>query len=648
MRRAALVFSIFSILSLSGWAQHSAELPLKDGLQLCREQQYVTLFERANDAVREDPRSVEGHFFLGLALQQGEGNLPLARRSLETAKGLLDREKANGKLTETDSEVYRRTLGALADIYETTEQYTEELRLIDLARREANLDWSATRGWPLMKLGRMDEARAAMRESLKSTDPVDRRIALNTLGSLEFSAWNYEASYSWFTLLIAQSPPDDLTPTTFSNRAETALALENFAGAESDYRQATDRFQPGSYTNPWEEITPLYVQTGRLVFAVSAIQKMRAWDAGSDPTLEQNRWSREQLIVGLVQLAAGRDQQAMDTTALLLRRPDRLGNNSASPQESEIASLDLYVEALRRNRERAIESLSWSGPLDWCRGLGRAAMLTAELWVSESRLRAMVVRNPDGLDWSLRPYGPNSDVQEYLRPGMNGILGPGVVSSAVAKLLQRSGPLADRERPYLQCMLGESMVDRGEFKAALAPLSSSLQTMPREESLLRSRTEALLGYALEHTGAGADAQTHYSSAMQLDPHVFRSLAIAVPVTIERAPGDDAAANLAASWLRSSPRFRQGRGFTIQFQRYGTTHEAVILGSSGEVMARAATSANGKPKEIARQLCAAIHDSFFNGNLNVEQADIDSINGSPASLDARQLSLDTLLGGRNKE
>jgi len=646
MRRAAFVF-IFSILSLSGWAQHSAELTLKDGLQLWREQQYVTLFERANEAVREDPRSVEGQFFLGVALQQGEGNLPLARRSLETAKALLEREKAHGKLTETESEVYRRTLGALADIYETTEQYTEELRLIDLARREANLDWSATRGWPLMKLGRMDEARAAMRESLKSTDPVDRRIALNTLGSLEFSAWNYDASYAWFTLLIGQSPPEDLTPTTFSNRAETALALENFAGAESDYRQATDRFLPGSYTNPWEEITPLYVQTGRLVFAVSAIQKMREWDAGSDPTLEQNRWSREQLIVGLVQLAAGRDQQAMDTTALLLRRPDRLGNNSASPQESEIASLDLYVEALRRNRERIIESMSWSGPLAWCQGLGHAAMLTAELWISESRLRALVVRNPDGLDWSLRPYGPNSDVQEYLRPGMNRILGPGIVSSAVTKLLKRSGAQADRERPYLQCMLGESMVDRGDFGAALAPLSSSLQTMPREESLLRSRIEALLGYALEQTGATADAQTHYSTAMELDPHVFRSLAIALPVTIERA-GNDAAANLAAAWLRSSPRFRQGRGFTIQFQRHGTTLEAVMLGSSGEVLARAATSDNGKPKEVARRLCAAIHDSFFNGKLNVEQADIDSINGSPASLDARQLSLDTLLRGGNKE
>jgi tetratricopeptide (TPR) repeat protein len=648
MRRAALLFSLFSLVSVPGWAQHSAELTLKDGLQLCREQQYVTLFERANDAVREDPGSIEGHFFLGLALEQGEGNLPLARHSLETAMELLDRKKARGPLPDIESEEYRRTLAALADIYETTEQYAEELRLIDLARREAKLDWSASRGWPLMKLGRMDEARAAMRQTLKSTDAVDRRTALNTLGSLEFSAWNYEASYSWFTLLIAQSPPDDLTPTTFSNRAETALALENFAGAESDYRQATDRFRPGSYTNPWEEITPLYVQTGRLVFAVSAIQKMRAWDAASDPTLEQNRWSREQLIIGLVQLAAGRDQQAMDTTALLLRRPDRLGNNSASPQESEIASLDLYIEALRRNRERAIESLSWSGPLDWCRGLSRAAMLTAELWVSESRLRAMVVRNPDGLDWSLRPYGPNSDIQEYLRPGMNGILGPGIVSSSVTKLLQRSGSQADRERPYLQCMLGESMVNRGEYKAAVAPLSSSLRTMPREESLLRSRIEALLGYALEHTGAEADAQTHYSSAMQLDPHVFRSLAIALPLTIERAPGDDAAANLAASWLRSSPRFRQGRGFTLQFQRHGTTDEAVLLGGSGEVLARAATSDNGKPKEVARRLCAAIHDSFFNGKLNVEQADIDSINGSPASLDARQLSLDTLLRGGNKE
>jgi hypothetical protein len=274
-------------------------------------------------------------------------------------------------------------------------------------------------------------------------------------------------------------------------------------------------------------------------------------------------------------------------------------------------------------------------------------MLTAELWISESRLRALVVRNPDGLDWSLRPYGPNSDVQEYLRPGMNGILGPGIVSGAVAKLLKRSGAQANREQPYLQCMLGESMVDRGDFKAALAPLLSSVHGMPREESLLRSRVEALLGYALEHTGATADAQTHYSTAMELDPHVFRSLEIALPVTIERG-GNDAAANLAAAWLRSSPRFRQGRGFTIQFQRHGATLEAVMLGSSGEVLARAATSANGKPKEVARRLCAATHDSFFNGKLDVEQADIDSINGSPASLDARQLSLDTLLRGGNKE
>ncbi len=152
-----------------------------------------------------------------------------------------------------------------------------------------------------------------------------------------------------------------------------------------------------------------------------------------------------------------------------------------------------------------------------------------------------------------------------------------------------------------------------------------------------------MGYALEQTGATADAQVHYSTAMELDPHVFRSLALALPVNIERGGND--AANLAAAWLRSSPRFRQGRGFTIQFQRHGAMLEAVMLGSSGEVLARAATSANGKPKDVARRLCAAIHESFFNGKLNVEQADIDSINGSPASLDARQLSVDTLLRGR---
>jgi hypothetical protein len=79
------------------------------------------------------------------------------------------------------------------------------------------------RAWPLMKLGRFDEARAAAREGLATQDPNQERIALNALCAIEFEAGREEASYEACGRAVAHAR------STFG-RPE-AVDLSNFAEA---------------------------------------------------------------------------------------------------------------------------------------------------------------------------------------------------------------------------------------------------------------------------------------------------------------------------------------------------------------------------------------------------------------------------------
>lgn len=596
--------------------------------RLLEQGKYASVLDYALDAVRRNPDSWQDLFLLGAALHRGEGNLPLAQRQLERARKIVEREGGYGMLSPLGRIVYVETLDELVWICGESEQYKEQLDVIDLARRETGRDWSYQSGWALMKLGRLKDARRLMEWYTLNPDPDVRATAMNTMGAIASDRGNLEASYVWFTKILDDDAARNMfgLSTLYSNRAETSLSLLHFSAAESDWLESSRHFSPSTYANPWSDLALLYAGEGKLPLAVDAARRMREWDRSTEASIEQQRWNLDARVIATLLMAIGHDRRALNVLDVVLRRPDRQGTTTSSPAEAEICLLSVYNEALRLNREHALEQMSWSGPGEWIASLWNSLRYSVEEFSARSRLRALVMKHKS-LDWVLRPYTEDSTIPEWVRPATAGALGEGLSENRLRQLLADKSVPA-REHPYLEESLGESLLRNGNTARGVELLSEALKQLPLEEPLLRARVHALLADTLARSGQMEAARAHYVSAFDLDPRVFRSLGLSVPVTVRT--DDDKASRIAGSWLAGMRRFRSGNALYLNVRRTGDWLQASLVDRSGTVLGRADSKLTKSPKESARLLCEKAAATLFAARINAEQADLGSLDGSMAS------------------
>jgi tetratricopeptide (TPR) repeat protein len=627
--RIAACTLFVSLLPLAAAPQMSFE----EAEALIEAGKYVKVLDYALDAVRRNPESFEGQYLLGMTLHRGEGNLPLAQYRLEQAKRIVTQRGGYRALPDDRQKAYLELLQELLWIYGESEQYQRQLDLIAAIRIETGLDLSHEGGWAMMKLGRYDEARALLRFKALSENPSVRATAMNTLGAIESTTGNLQAGLEWFSKLVNDEAARKATgvATVYSNRAEVEVSLLRFGSAESDWQESTKHFASSSYTNPWSDLTLLYTGEGKLPLAIQAAHQMRDWDHSSDATIEQHRWNLNTRMIASLLMAAGHDKPALDLLEMVLSRPDRQGSTTSDPVEAEICLLTVYDEALRTNREREMEGMSWSRPSEWFGRLWNVARYTVQDWGARSRLRALIMKT-ERLDWVLRPYSQDSTIPEWTRPAITAALGEGMSSSKLQELLKRNDETGRRERPYVLEVLGESQVRTGSYRRGIESLNAALQLLPQEEVLLKARAHALLAEALDRSGQTEAARAHYVSAFDLDPRVFRALGLTIPVRVHS--DNDASSRAAASWLKSSPRFRSGNAFVVEVARSADGLEATLEDPTGTVLGRAGIRwAKEGGKESAWRLYQEAQQKFFQPRINQEQADLNSLDGSTLSGDA---------------
>ena len=639
MRRLAAVWFTI-VLTLCAQQQPQQSQPdLATVRQWIDSGKFIRVREMGEALLRQNKNNPLGNYLMGVAMQRGEGNLPLARYYLGRARTLVEQSASTGDQT---ADLHAHILFEMLLVAGLTEKHEEQIRLVGEYGRLFGVDMGERSGWSLMKLGRHQEARQLMQKYLKSKDPDTRRGALNTLGSIEMSLGNYEEAFRWFSILKNELTERDAVniATLVRNRAEVANVLLQFDVAESDTLLATKYFHPSSYSNPWMSLSLLYVTEGRLSEAVSAISSMHAWDRRSDPTLEQQRWNDGQQATAIVLLATGYPDAALQIVRRIRSKPDRRGTTSGTMEQAEIGLLYLWRETLRMQREALREQMISETWAEWFQSGWERMKVERELWAANSRLNALLVPE-QRLPWILRPYAPDSPITEWMRPGLYGAVGGGLVRAELEKLIGRTGKLADRERSYLQAAMGESLIMSGSYEKGLAALTAAKEKLPQEEVLLRARMEALAAHALERSGQLDRAAVAWRNAMERNAGLIRLLDLSIPVTLssDNSPG----ANEAVSWLEKSPRFHRGRGFSLAVSTTGRRMYAQLRGRNGAVLAQASTLVLPDIKDTARMLCKEVHRKAFATKIDLSQMDINSLDGSVTSGDSSQIGLKDLFG-----
>jgi len=630
VRRLAPLLASFALLLAAPLAavEYKGTSVEQEAVSLLEAGRYVKARETAEVVLAVDPDSFIALYVLGSVYVQSEGSLPRARFFLERGRSVIEKRWGD-RVPETGPwEWHNLILRRLIDVFGDMDLREEQLQLLAFRDARFTPEMTAEYGWPLMKLGRNEEARAKMREALESKDPIVRSKALNTLGAIENLLDRPEESYRIFRMLVddARAGKVPMDEAFVRNAGVTAIGLQKFDEGEKLLLEATRCSDPSSYATSWRDVATLYMGQGRLPEAMQAVRQMQAWGHTCLPSVGQQSWAERQTITAALLDLGGYPADSLALMRSVMNRPDRRGGTSGESDQAEAGTLVFYRHVLAVHRESLAEEMSWCRARDWP---GKAIGMMRDslgMWSAAKRAAALIVRN-DRLGGSVRFYSPDSiDIMDWIRPELVDVMGPGVVAAEARRRLANLPPGRERERPYLLLMLGESELRGGHASSAVSILQQVSSTLPRNEVLLHARVHALLARAADVAGDRATAVTHYQWAMEKGPSVMRSLGLSLPVTIHSSGGE--AARKAAGMLSSSPRFENsGGGFEIAISEGGGGVSGSLRAPNGTVLCGVRVNAVPEAVETARLFCKELHRRAFAPRIDLAQTDIASLSGS---------------------
>lgn len=588
----------------------------------------ISMRRLAERALREDPRSFRAHFLMGYVQHVGEMNLPRALYYLELAEALLvERFGRYPARREFDGlTAYRLTLLELIYVHGEMDHHEEKIRWVDELKLRLDFDYTPFKAWPLMKLGRFDEAQRIAEEALElgAGDSAWESMALTALCAVHSEARRRQEAYE-ACLRAAESPLERRAggAVALSNAAAAAIEMFRFDEAERFYLESTRRMVEPTI-NPWGRLAHLYLQQGRFAEAVSALKEMRDYRLARPPYFDQQDQADAELTVASVLMVAGHVEDALRITSRVSARPDRQGTSSAASEQNEAGNLimDRLVK-LDVARRREAEA-GWSPLRDALRLRAEALKLRFLAWMA-GRRAASLLAAPDRLLTSLRPECPGSvELPSWLDGEVVQVVGAGVATAGI-RAARREETLPEAlSEPVFRAFEAEAHFLAGRYPEAKEAALFAVENLAPVESLRRARVAALGAAAAERSRDLATARGLYEAALGQDPGVFRRLGLTLPVRLELEQRT-AAAEQARRWLAGSPFFREARhGFTLAVAE---SFVALRLPDGSELFRAPVRPGKGETtEEIARRIAKTAHFDLLVPEIDITQADIRSLDG----------------------
>jgi tetratricopeptide (TPR) repeat protein len=632
----------------------------REAYDLWSDDKLLTARTRAEAVLRADPDSIIGHYVLGSVLRDAEGSLGRAMSHLREARRVYEAGIGIASGDDEATQIHRELLIGIEYTAGLMEQYDYELSVLDDHDALYMPPLLGQHAWPLMKLRRFDEARAAAKRAIDSGSAFQKNLGLNALCAIEATAHAREASYEHCLAALDHARKRVAEATVRGakviphlsvhghNAALAALSVLRHDEAERLALEGTARLEK-SASNPWRLLVDLYLTEGRAGDAVAAIRQMQRWYAHQPAASRDQKDAETAAETSLLLLAAGEPSAGLRFISRALARPDRQGISSGQPEQALGGHALIRRALLRLDAEQAKERASAEGPIPslWAALRERAAALPdAERVVG-------VLSDEARLDATLRVYldGGIDDVPTWLLGDLVPVLGPGVVSVALAKA-RRAEALPALE-PYFDALSAEVALALRDPARARRLAEGALSTLPRAEALLRARVAAVAGEAAHQAGDRAAAVGHFQRAIEIDPGTIRRLGLAIPAVVRR-DAEGPTAERAAEVLRRSPRlFAEEGAFEVRIELVsgesgiGRSLRACLFASLGTSLGcgEITEGIGERPSDAGARLAEAFHRTVFALQLPITDTDLRSLDGAATiSRDAGRERLRGILDG----
>lgn len=588
---------------------------------------HVRAREMADAILKKNASSYVAHLVIGYVNHYSEADFPRALFHLERALALFEARQGVAPAPGAPWRWHAVLLRELGNAHVALEHYSERLAFIARYNALYEPDMVADRAWPLMKLGRYDEARAVAQRGVQSERPSQRAMALNALCAIEFEAGNDGASYEACRRALedARASGGAVTSVDLTNFAESSRSLFKLDEAERIGLEATDAALSW-YGNPWMELAELYTREGRFAEALSALKKIPPYRAQRPPHVRDADRNETRRAIAAFLLVVSRPDEAIAVTERALVLPDRRSHNSRDADQDRIVAALLDHRAKRLAAEALLEDAAaepfYKRPWLWAQAFYERARA-----FSSSALVARLLRDEARLAGIFRIGTASSAVmQPWLAGELVSVLGAGVVDETLSRARARDKRVG--AGAYYDAFSAESALAGGEPSRAIELSARALAALPPGELLLRARVLAISAQAARRSDRMQYALRRYEDAFQADPGVFRRLELPVPVRV--VAGDSEVSRRVASLLSGSPRLHAGDGgLLLRVEADRSSGSACLVGTDGSAIGcgRAVAQAQDDAHALAARIVRDFHAKLFAPRMDMTQTDVNSLDGT---------------------
>ncbi|MGE3547349.1 MAG: hypothetical protein AB7L28_25710, partial [Kofleriaceae bacterium] len=471
----------------------------KEAFAILDKNKPITARRLADQLIAEDPDSIVGHYVLGRVLHEAEGDLARAIYHLGHARELYEQRFSASDPESGPWKFHRELLLAIATLAGELEEYEYQLEILryhDALYRPAR---PGEQAWPLMKLGRIAEAREVAEQASKLKDPSQRSLGLNTLCAIGRAGNDRAAAraacvaaFDHAATIDAQLPALDIEhqSSLAVHAYNAALAARADFAPEQAERLALAGTKRLAFTpaNPWRFLVGFYLDQGRGSDAASALREMHRWRVRQPPQLRHQDRAENDVAVASVLLVTGRTEAAVRLVDRAIEFPDRRGLESTSGWQTRAAHA-LIRRAIRRAHQHVLEEAAGvadeAGP-----GVVDAARDRLRT-LSDDELIRGVLEDDDRLVDTFRLFGERgiTSIPVWLLGDLVDVLGPGVVSVVVRSALGQA--IAEPFEPYWLSVVAEVLLARGRAEQARTVADQALARLPPSVALLRGRVAAV-------------------------------------------------------------------------------------------------------------------------------------------------------------